>query len=192
MIRSARPTAAVAVLAVLLLVGGAITVGAQDATPLADSAAPEPSGAFLAHVHAGTCSEYEAAPVAALAEMAFPHSAGEDGDVAAEDKPLPVAVGATDVPLTADAIFAAPHVIHVSSFEDPTGSVACGVIAGGVDAQGNAFVGLREHDESGVSGTAWLYANSESTTVTLFLTFDDAGHAHDGEQAAPAATPVNS
>ena len=88
-----------------------------------------------------------------------------------------------------DAMLAEPHVINVATLEAPTESEACGVIAGEPDERGNLFIGLRERNGSGIAGSAWLMANSASTTVTLFLTDDSSGHEHGAAEAA--ATPAS-
>lgn len=187
MTRTFRPVVAGAALVIALLGGQWMVTAAQDATPVAPEAAL-PSGVYHAHIHAGTCSDFEASPVAALAEVLFPVSLEAEMPAAAEDVPVPVGVSATDVEPLLDAMLAEPHVINVATLEAPTESVACGVIAGEPDERGNLFIGLRERDGSGIAGSAWLMANSASTTVTLFLTDDSSGHEHGAAEAA--ATPA--
>jgi hypothetical protein len=187
-VRTRFATASAALALTALAAFGAPTIGAQDATPMAGMAgamAPIPN-----HIHAGTCDNLTPEPLIPLADAQFPAAgamavatpmAGMDmatpmagmmgmGATAA----APVAVATTQVDLPLSDILAAEHSINAhdpAAPADPTRYLACGEIGGTPDAQGNLFVGLRELNDSGYSGVAWLLddGTGTGTTVTVFL-----------------------
>lgn len=183
-------TAALAITAVMA-VGAPTATMAQDATPVSAGGtmamAPIPN-----HIHAGTCDNLTPEPLVPLADAQFPEM-GTMG--AAAGTPMatpmagasdmgatgaaPVAVATTQIDLALTDILAAEHAINLhdpAAPGDASRYLACGEIGGTPDAQGNLFVGLKEQNDSGFSGVAWLLDNGSGsgTTVTVFLAANDA------------------
>jgi hypothetical protein len=158
---------------VMLALGGAGSAIAQDATPSAE-------GAVLpAHIHAGTCDE--------IGDVVFPlenvQLAPTEGE-AATPPSQPAMVHAdfvltsvTELDVTIDELLADDHVINVHASPDDMGTyVACGQIEGQVrlhlrsDAPPGLVIPLRELNDSGYAGVAWISPNDDGgTTVTLFV-----------------------
>jgi len=179
---------------------------AQDATPTAGM------GALPNHIHEGTCDNLNPAPLVPLADLVFRTEMAQGGaatPVATADAmatpvgdmamagmlgdAIPVAVATTEVDLPLEEIIAGGHAINVHSAEDIAVYVACGNIVGTPDEQGNLFIGLGELNESGMSGVAWLLADGDQTTVTVFLAHDEGMTGAMGADAegAAAGTPTS-
>ena len=136
---------------------------AQDATPeAAEVAAPRP-----AHIHVGNCNEIGEV-VAPLTELT-----GATGDRAGQaNRAIAAESSFTSVPLTIDAILGADHVINVHlSAEEIDTYIACGEIGGSVSPEGAMIIGLRELNNSGFTGIAFLApgADGASTDVSTFI-----------------------
>ena len=156
-----------------LLALSTASVLAQDASPVAEASTARP-----AHIHAGSCPEVGdvVAPLtdltspagAATADIGTPAAA-----VAAAMGPAPVEYSYTNVPLPLDAILAAEHAVNVhESAENIQNYIACGDIAGAVDANGTLAIGLREVNGSGFTGIAVLSPNPTdpaTTDVSVFI-----------------------
>lgn len=139
-----------------------LTVSAQDATPTAGGMAPHP-----VHIHAGNCDELGEV-VVPLTDLVAP-----EGDRAGQrNRAAQGATSFTSVPLPLDAILAADHAInaHLSADEIDV-YIACGEIGGVVAPDGSLTIGLREQEDSGYTGIAYLApgADGASTDVTVFL-----------------------
>lgn len=173
--------------------GGSILTSltsAQDATPVSggEGAAPHP-----AHIHEGTCDNLNPQPLLPLADVqmrggmeldtASP-AASPSATMGGMSAGVPAAVSVTTVPAPLDTIInMTQHSINVhESAENIQNYIACGEIGGTPDSDGNLFVGLTEHNDSGYTGIAWLQANGEETIVTVFLAEGLSG-------AGDAATP---
>lgn len=152
--------------------GWATGVGAQDATPapdgtpVADGAAPV---GRPAHIHAGTCAELDPTPLVPLTDVAIP-----TGTAAGTEAVTQVEVSVTTVPMDLATILADDHAINVHlSPEEADVYVACGEIGGiALDDLGSLAIGLREQNESGLSGIAFLTPNAadpSQTDVSIFL-----------------------
>lgn len=154
------------------------------------ASAHDEGGPHPAHIHVGT--------VDAPGEVVIPLSdvSGEflvDGEASAG-----AAVGQTtaigtqgsvtkaDVSLT--AIIEGGHVVMVhKSAEEIDVYVAGGDIGGTMMGANDLVVGLKELNESSLSGIAILHDNGdETTTVSVYLTSRDDGHA-DGGESSPEA-----
>jgi hypothetical protein len=216
-----RLTAGLSMVAIAALgvVGG---VSAQDASPVAGGA----MAGIPNHIHAGTCDalgsvvqpladlQYASVDAAAMASpVASPMASPMASPVAGMATPMagmmgmmgaassvPVAVASTQVPLGLSDILAAEHAINAHDPADPSNPdryLACGAIGGSPDAQGNLFVGLRETNDSGFSGVAWLLddGSGAGTRVTVFLANTGATTADMGvgmmDTASPAASPTS-
>lgn len=201
--------------AVLGLVASGGTSGlAQEATPVGDDSAAAGSD-HPAHIHAGNCETLDPTPLVPLANVVFMGTEAADMDSPATpdassaspvaDQASPVAGMAsgssmaiegghstTSVPLPLSDILAAEHAINVHlSPEQADVYVACGAIGGTPDENGDLFIGLREQNDSGVSGIAWLHDNGDgaSTTVTLVLASQLSMESVDGATDTGDATP---
>lgn len=157
----------------MLLFGGATAALGQDATPSADAAV------LPAHIHTGTCDEVgdvvfpledvQLAPVGEGAATPTTEPAMVHADV--------VLTSVTELEVTIDELLAGDHVINVHASADDMGTfIACGQIEGQVrlhlrsDAPPGLVIPLRELNESGYAGVAWLAPNDDGgTTVTIFL-----------------------
>lgn len=165
---------------VAVFVGGSAIARAQDATPVAADTAQTP---HPAHIHEGTCDNLNPQPLYPLADVQLRTGMNLDiASPAASPVASPVATGAgvtlavpaavsvTTVDVSLDALLAAEHAINVhESVENIENYIACGVIGGIPDSDGNLFIGLEEVDDSGFTGIAWLQANDQQTIVTIFL-----------------------
>jgi len=149
---------------------------------MADMDSPATPDAAMATPDAGIAS-----PDAA---MASPVAGGTSGSSMA----IEGGHSTTNVPLPLSDILAAEHAINVYlSTEEIDVYIACGAIGGIPDANGDLFIGLRELNDSGVSGIAWLHDNGDgaSTTVTLVLASQLSQESVDGAMdATPGATPA--
>ena len=156
---------------------------AQDATPQAvEATEPRP-----AHIHTGTCNEVGevVAPLTDLTGATGGERVGQGR------RAIPAESSFTSVPLTLDAILGDDHVVnvHLSAAEIET-YIACGEIGGSVTPQGAVIIGLRELNDSGFTGIAYLApgADGASTDVSAFVapTLDEGQNRDRGADATPA------
>jgi hypothetical protein len=154
---------AAAVLSGMVAVGGS-AAWAQDATPeAADILAARP-----AHIHTGTCDEVGEV-VAPLTDLGGAIGGDRVGQVR---RAIPAQSSFTSVPLTLDAILGADHVVNVHlSAEEIDTYIACGEIGGRLSPEGAVIIGLREMNNSGFTGIAYLApgADGASTDVSAFV-----------------------
>lgn len=152
-----------------LLVGttmalGGVGVLAQDGTPVTDEGTGRP-----AHIHVGSCPEVGDV-VAPLNHLTAPGGAGDTGTPA---RGIPAEYSWTNVPMALEDILAGEHAINVhESDQNIQTYIACGDLAGTVDADGSLVVGLAEVDGSGYAGIAVLSPspNDDGTTdVSVFI-----------------------
>jgi hypothetical protein len=154
---------------------------AQDATPAAEETmAPRP-----AHIHTGTCNE--------VGEVVVPLNdltGATGGDRVGQRRAVPAESSFTSVPLTLDAILGADHVVNVHlSAEEIDTYIACGEIGGRLSPEGAVIIGLRELNNSGFTGVAYLApgADGASTDVSAFVAQTQGGRNRDrGAEATPA------
>jgi hypothetical protein len=137
---------------------------AQDATPEATAVnAPRP-----AHIHTGNCNNIGEV-VAPLTEL----TGATGGDrLGQANRAIAAESSFTSVPLTLDAILGADHVINVHlSTEQIDTYIACGEIGGALSPEGSLIIGLRELNDSGFTGIAFLApgADGASTDVSTFI-----------------------
>jgi hypothetical protein len=137
---------------------------AQDATPeAAETAAARP-----AHIHTGTCDEVGevVVPLTDLTGAAGGDRVGQARRATAAESSY------TSVPMTLDAILGADHVVNVHLSADEIGTyIACGEIGGFLTPEGALIIGLRELNDSGFTGIAYLApgADGASTDVSAFV-----------------------
>ena len=166
----------------LLIGGGFGSTVAQDATPGAADA--QAAASRPAHIHTGSCAEGELGDIVApLTDVTAPtgQGAGQRNRAATAETSF------TTVALTLDEILADDHAINVHLSADQIETyIACGEIGGVVDpATGALVIGLREQNNSGFTGIAYLApsATGAGTDVSLFIAETQRG----GRRAA--ATP---
>jgi hypothetical protein len=157
---------------------------AQDATPQAvdtvETTVPRP-----AHIHTGTCREVGEV-VAPLTDL----TGATGGDrVGQARRAIPAESSFTSVPMTLDAILGADHLVNVHlSAEEIDTYIACGEIGGMLTTGGAVIIGLRELNNSGFTGIAYLApgADGASTDVSVFVAPTLGGG---GNRGAEDATP---
>jgi hypothetical protein len=157
---------------------------AQDATPEATRL----TGPRPAHIHTGTCDEIGEV-VAPLTDL----TGATGGDrVGQARRAIPAESSFTSVPLTLDAILGADHVINVHlSAEEIDTYIACGEIGGQLSPDGSLIIGLRELNDSGFTGIAFLApgADGASTDVSTFIAAtNDEGRGRGGGAEETATT----
>jgi hypothetical protein len=181
-----------------LLLGASVAAGgtgvlAQDAaTPVGDDAA---AAGRPVHIHSGTCDTLGdvVAPLNDLT-LATGGTGADETVVTDTAQAIPAEYSFSTVPMTIDQILAAEHAINAhESAEDIGTYIACGDLAGPVDANGSLVVGLRELNESDYAGIAVLSPSAQtagSTDVSVFiaggLTGDDQAELDTEEAATPA------
>lgn len=136
---------------------------AQEATPVAE----ESGAARPVHIHSGSCAELGDV-VAPLSDLTAP--VGEGAGQA--DSAFQAETSVTNVPMTLDAILAAPHAINAHLSADEIGTyIACGDIGGAIEFNGAVIIGLAEDSDSGYTGIAYLQpgADGASTDVSVFI-----------------------
>ena len=137
---------------------------AQDATPgAAEVMPPRP-----AHIHTGTCKNIGEV-VAPLTDLT---GATGGAPVGQSRRAIPAESSFTNVPMTLDAILGADHVVNVHlSAEDIDTYIACGEVGGMLTPEGAVIIGLRELNNSGFTGIAYLApgADGASTDVSVFV-----------------------
>jgi len=153
--------------------------------------AHDEGGPHPAHIHVGT--------VDAPGEVVIPLSdvSGEflvDGEASAGDTVgQETAVGTqgsvTMVDVALSDIIEGGHVVMVhKSAEEIDVYVAGGDVGGVMMGANDLVVGLKELNESSLSGVAILHDNGdETTTISVYLTARDDGHSADGDEEDPDA-----
>lgn len=147
---------------------------AQDATPIAEEAAVAEATPVAVvpisrpvHIHSGSCAELGEV-VIPLTDLTAP--VGEGAGQA--DAATRAESSFTTVPMTLDAILAANHAINAHlSAESIDTYLACGEIGGVIDVNGALIVGLREQNNAGFTGIAFLQPSIDgvSTDVSVFI-----------------------
>lgn len=173
---SVRAVIAAMTIAMLLILPASARVLGQEATP---EGTPTAVPALPAHIHEGTCD--------ALGAIAYPLNdvtVPPAGDMVATPPARPAmmhaeevlsSVTVVDVSLT--DLLAGQYAINIHrSAEDIQTYVACGEIAGiprlhlRSDAPPGLVIPLRELNDSGYAGVAWLEPTADGKTrVTIFL-----------------------
>ncbi|MBL8128257.1 MAG: hypothetical protein JNM64_11510 [Chloroflexia bacterium] len=186
-----RPTLlAAGALAATTLIAVTFSTLAQDATPVADTpaaatpvavaqaATPEavapaatPEAVAVTprpvHIHSGDCTN--------LGEVVMPLTdlvPAVSDPVGQAELATTAESSYTNVPLALADILAAPHAINVHLSADQIGTyIACGEIGGAVDPTGAVIIGLREVNNSGFTGIAFLQPGIDglSTDVSVFI-----------------------
>jgi hypothetical protein len=162
------------------VLGGSMRVGAVIAfasflmlvpasraqTPVAEVEAPHP-----AHIHSGSCDQLGDV-VIPLTDVAY-----VTGDMKGAATAHPVSLSNTDVDMSLDDLLAGEFAINVHESADNIDVyIACGDIGGATfteDGREMLFIGLREMNDSGHTGVAWLGADGDKTEVAIALVEPD-------------------
>ena len=182
---TSRWLGALAVMALVAL-GGGQAIRAQEATPIAaggEATTPRP-----AHIHSGDCVNLGEV-VAPLTNLTEPTG----NAVGQSDKAIAAESSFTTVPMTLDQILASPHAVNVHLSAEQIGTyIACGEIGGVIDANGALTIGLRELNNSGYTGIAYLAptADGTGTSVSVFIAKTQPGATGGMEGSPVAATPT--
>src|SRR3712207_5013854 len=165
----------------LAAVGGSYlgTAGsqAQEVSP------PRPS-----HIHIGDCDELGEV-VQPLNSLTVPV-----GTVSGNSDAVIAEAAFTNIPQSLDELLAEDHALKVHLSKDQIQTyLACGDIGGAADADGALIVGMKELDDSGYAGIAYLVPAADgSTSVSVMIAQVvgvETGGPADGEAAAtPQAT----
>lgn len=161
-----------------MVVLGSPAAWAQDATPEAEAVTPRP-----VHIHSGNCTELGDV-VVPLTDLTAP-----TGERVGQRNRATIAETSftQSVPMTLDALLAEDHAINAHlSAEQIDVYIACGELGGLLSPDGTLVIGLREQNDSGFAGIAFLSpgADGASTDVSVFIAEDAGGR---GGQAAQAA-----
>lgn len=127
---------------------------AQEASP------PRPS-----HIHIGDCDE-PGRVIQPLSSLTVP-----TGDVSGNSDAVIAEAAFTSIPQSLDELLAEDHSlkVHLSADQIQT-YLACGDIGGATDADGALIVGMKELDDSGYAGIAYLVpAANGSTSVSVMI-----------------------
>jgi uncharacterized cupredoxin-like copper-binding protein len=153
--------------------------------------AQEASPARPSHIHSGDCDE-PGEVVQPLTSLTVPVGAvsGNSDAVVAE-------AAFTSIPQSLDALLAEDHAlkVHLSAEQIQT-YLACGDIGGAADADGALIVGMKELDDSGYAGIAYLVPAADGSTSVSVMIAQVVGDETDGvvteasavSPATPAAT----
>lgn len=160
----------------LALLGGQLLMGssglAQEASP------PRPS-----HIHDGDCDELGEV-IQPLTSLTVP-----SGPVAGNADAVVAEAAFTNIPISLTDLLATDHAVKVHlSKEQIQIYLACGDIGGALDADGALIVGLKELDNSGYTGIAYLVpAANGSTNVSVLIAKVLPGGGIPEAAASPAA-----
>jgi hypothetical protein len=179
------PTAGgAAALAGLVVLSGP-AAWAQDATPSATGEVMPPRPA---HIHTGTCKDIGEV-VAPLTDLTGATGGNRVGQAR---RAIPAESSFTNVPMTLDAILGADHVVNVHLSAEEIGTyIACGEVGGMLTPEGAVIIGLRELNNSGFTGIAYLApgADGTSTDVSVFVAPTLGGGKIRNNEAGEYATP---
>lgn len=168
---SVRQLVTGAVLAMAIGIGGASGVMAQSSTP---------ANGHPAHIHAGTCADFDPSPVVGLYNL-LPVGVERDDDGEVAETPerrgtltaAEVTYSETDdIEFGWDTMLGEPHVIVVHESEDHMDTyIACGDIGGVVFDDGDEMViALHPVGDSGFNGIAFLSADDDDEVdVEVYL-----------------------
>ncbi|MGH2557985.1 MAG: hypothetical protein ACRDJH_02900 [Thermomicrobiales bacterium] len=149
----------------------------EEEPAVAPTTTAEPLVGRPAHVHAGTCHDLDPAPRFELTAVA-PAEGEPEGS--AEAIPAEASYTALDVPLD-DLLLAEAHAITIHESDEALRDgekesvVACGEVGGARRSDGAIAIGLREQNDSGFVGIAYLAPDSEDadgTQISVFVAED--------------------
>lgn len=172
-----------------LPLGGALVAAALLTLALAGPASAQGNqGDFGAYIYEGTCDQLGAT---ALEDVGDLDQDDDAWNVVDQGETAPDAVYGEDddIAQTIDTLTSADHVVVVRASDDQSAAViACGAIAGEIDANGALLIQLDEVEGSGFQGRAHIGPNmdddddDEQTAVTVAIWMAN---------GTPVATPAS-
>jgi len=173
-----------------LFVGGAALLAVGVAPGLAQDATPEQAAGRPVVLQTGSCDD-PGEVVATLSDLT-----PFEGETVGQESAVVAESSYTNVPIAPEEIQADDHVVNASASADDDTSVACGEVGGPLSPNGTLIVGLREQNDSGFTGVAYLSPGGDgaSTDVSVFIAPNLDGDGTGGRtvEVAPAASPVAS
>jgi plastocyanin len=164
----------------LAALGGSFLGGSGEAQEVSP---PRPS-----HIHVGDCDE-PGEVIQPLTSLTVPV-----GDVSGNSDAVVAEAAFTSIPQSLDELLAEDHAlkVHLSKEQIQT-YIACGDIGGAVDADGALIVGMKELDDSGYAGIAYLVPAANGTTsvsvmIAQVVRDETGGAVSDEAVATPGAT----
>lgn len=161
----------------VILAGMALVLSVfSGSAAIAQEASPVPDVAHPAHIHEGTCDTLGGV-VHPLTDVGLAPAADGMTSEPMMMHASEVLTSVTVVDVSLDDLLAGEFAINVhESAENIQNYVACGEISGVIrmhrqsDSPPGLVIPLRELNESGYAGVAWLEPTSDTqTTVTIFL-----------------------
>ena len=153
--------------------------------------AHDEGGPHPAHIHVGTVDApgEVVIPLGDVSAEFLVDGEASAGDTVGQETAVAVQGSVTTADVALSAIIEGGHVVMVhKSAEEIDVYVAGGDVGGVMMGANDLVVGLKELNESGLSGVAILHDNGdETTTVSVYLTSRDDGHAAGGQEASPEA-----
>jgi len=136
-------------------------------TPVPPTPTPTPEGRPI-QVQAGTCNDLADQPGFDLNSLITP-----EGTVHGSERATVAEASYTVINISLDELLSSDHLITVRKSHGSSSTiVACGEIGGPTRSDGSIVVGLREQGGSGLTGIAYLLADSSNpsrTRVSAFL-----------------------
>jgi hypothetical protein len=130
-------------------------------------------------IHEGVCGAVEpGAVVVELTDLTAP-----DTDAMMDVDVIVAETSSTVIDLTLDELMASEHAIIAYSDDDARTPVACTVIGGELNDNGELVLGLQEVDDSGFAGIVYLRDSDQGAAISVFLA---EGLAEDESEATPA------
>lgn len=161
------------------LLGGLALLGAVAMPALAQEASPpRPS-----HIHTGDCDELGEV-IQPLNSLTVP-----TGDVLGNSDAVVAEAAFTTIDIPLSELVATDHALKVHLSKDQIQTyLACGDIGGALDADGALIVGLKELDDSGYTGIAYLVPGAGNTTrISVMIAKVNEGSPAAAEAPADAA-----
>lgn len=166
------PTTRMLLIGVLML-SSLVPLGAGGRIQEADSAQDAGLPSLPAHIHAGSCENFDSTPRFPLSDVSI-RSTGDDP--VDSDATVPAGMSVTTIDTRLTDVLAGQYVVDVHErAQDDERSITCGEL-GGELGDNEVAIGLKEQDRSGYAGIAWLRAEGDTTAVTVFLAEGLAGN----------------
>ncbi len=151
--------------------------------------AQDTGGPHPAHIHLGTVDApgEVVLPLSDVSDAFLVDGESSAGDAVGQATAVAAIGSVTTADVALSAIIEGGHVLMVhESAEEIDVYVACGDVGGTMMGDSDLVIGVKELNESGLSGIAILHDNGDdTTTVSVYLTSEEDGHG--AEEASPEA-----
>lgn len=142
--------------------GGEVTTSSDAPQPTVTEQPSVPETGFMARLYVGACdAAVWTDPIDELNAVAVP-----SGDPVGAADAVQVAVSSSTIGGSLNDLLATGHVLVVFDDEESDTAVACGSLGGQQEDNGALAIGLREIDDSGITGVAYLAPGETPETVT--------------------------